>query len=262
MLKVLIVEDEALAAEKLTMLLKAIDASIEVLAVLASVERAVQWLTNNQADLIFLDIHLSDGVSFKIFERIEVHTPIIFTTAYDQFAIKAFEQNSVAYLLKPVDRNELEKALNKYHRLTATSPTAPLNQQAMEQLLGQLMHQQQPTTPQPNHKQRIMVSYGGNMRSIDIAQVAVFYAHEKANYLVNQANSKYIVDETLEKLEAERNPRQFFRVNRKYLINITAVKEVKALSNRKLEVLLHATTPDKVLVPTEKITRFKQWLNS
>lgn len=250
-MRALIIEDEQLAAERLQMLLDEREESVEVLAVIDSVKRAVQWLMVNEVDLIFMDIHLSDDISFKIFDQVEVMVPVIFTTAYDEYAIKAFDQNSLAYLLKPIDREALNKAFVKYHRFAGK----PDLSDSLKSLLAAY-------GPEPQYKKRIMVSYGGKMQTIPIHEVAAFYVHERAVSLKTHSGKKYIVDESLELIESWVNPDQFFRVNRKYLINIDSVKEVLQYSARKLKVNLNVETPELILVPTEKITRFKQWLAS
>jgi len=256
MLKVLIIEDEKLAADKLVMLLKSIEPDAEIVGIIDSVSNSIQWLTNHSADLIFMDINLSDDISFKIFESVNVETPIIFTTAYDQFAIKAFEQNSIAYLLKPIDKDELEKSLQKYHRFGKQNSPIP---DSLHQLFNQFKDKENNTQEK---KRRLMVSYGGKMRAISISDIALFYVHEKAVYLVTQSAKKYVIDETLDTLENWVEPHQFFRVNRKYLVNIKSITEVVKYSQRKLKLSLEVETPSLVLVPSEKITKFKNWLNN
>ena len=254
-MQVLIIEDEQLASDKLQMLLHEVADHIEVHDVLESVSQAVAWLQANEADLIFMDIHLSDDLSFKIFDQVDLNTPIIFTTAYDEYAIKAFDQNSLAYLMKPISREALKKAIDKYERLN--QPQLNLND-SLKNLLKQYT---QAEVPVPK-KKRIMVSYGGKMMTIPLERAALFYAQDRAVYLATEEGKRYVVDETLEKIETWVDESQFFRVNRKYLININAVKEAIHYSARKLKLNLAIETPDLVLVPTEKITRFKTWLNS
>ncbi|MCE7995533.1 MAG: response regulator transcription factor [Roseivirga sp.] len=255
-MRVLILEDEHLAAEKLIMLLEEAEPDIEVAAVIESVKNAIVWLADNQADLIFMDIHLSDDLSFKIFDAVQVSTPIIFTTAYDEYAIRAFDQNSLAYLLKPIESESLSRALDKYHRYSRP-------QQDVSDSLKLLLssYTAKNTTP-ITAKKRVMVSYGGKMQTVLIQDVACFYTHDRAVYLVTKTGKRYVVDDSLEKVETWTNPEHFFRVNRQYLVHIEAVAEALQYSARKLKVNLTVDTPDLILVPTDKITRFKQWLNT
>jgi len=254
MLRILIIEDEALAAEKLEMLLRQIREDLEVLAVIPSVSEAVSWLSLHRADLIFVDINLNDDLSFKIFEQVPVETPLIFTTAYDQFAIRAFEQNSIAYLLKPIDPDALQAALEKFDRYTKNSGPADILR--LQQMMQELQQKQTQA-----YRDRIMVSYGGKIRTISTQDVAVYYAYEKATYLVTMTGTRYVLDETLEKIAGRSDPKNFFRVNRRYLLNIRAINEVQSYSSRKLRIITPVETPDMVLVPAEKITHFKRWLN-
>ena len=253
-MRALIIEDEELAADRLLMLLKEREEQIEVMAVLDSVKRSVQWLTVNEADLIFMDIHLSDDISFKIFEEVSVNAPVIFTTAYDEYAIRAFDQNSLGYLLKPIDREGLDRAITKYHRFVGKGSDLS---DSIKSLLES--YESKDTS---SYKKRIMVSYGGKMQTIPINQVATFYIHERAVFMKTHEGKKDIVDDSLEQIESWTQPDMFFRVNRKFLINIESVREVLQYSSRKLKVNLIVETPELVLVPTEKITRFKKWLAS
>ncbi len=244
---ILIIEDEELASEKLKMLLQEIDPAHRVLATLDSVADSVRWLSMNQADLILLDIHLSDDLSFKIFEQIQVDTPIIFTTAYDEFAIKAFEQNSIAYLLKPVGIGELRRGLEKYQKLAGNSP---IKTQEFQELLSHF---------QRDVIKRVIVSFGGKMRAIDTKDIALFYSAEKVTYLLTFSGTRYVVDDSLDQTESSLNPREFFRVNRRYLVQFSAIQEVLQYSSRKLKLELAVDHQEVVTVPTEKITKFKRW---
>ncbi len=257
-MRVLILEDEQLAAEKLIMLLEEAMPELEVVAVIESVKNAIAWLAGNEADLIFMDIHLSDDLSFKIFDSLQVTTPIIFTTAYDEYAIRAFDQNSLAYLLKPIDSEALTRALDKYDRYSR--PQKEVND-SLRLLLDNYTAKSN-SAGASGFKKRVMVSYGGKMQTVLIQDVACFYAHERAVYLVTRQGKRYVIDESMEKIESWTSPDEFFRVNRQYLIHIEAVREVVQYSARKLKVNLSVETPDLVLVPTDKITRFKRWLNT
>lgn len=246
---VVIIEDEALAAERIQILLNEIDPSIRVKKILGSVAASVSWLTVNSADLLFCDIHLADDLSFNIFKEVEVEIPIIFVTAYDEYAIKAFEQNSVAYLLKPVNEEDLKKSLEKYHRVHR-----PANME-FNLLMEEISRLRNPPSAP---KQRIAVTYGGKLRSIALKDVVVFYIQNKVVYLVTNDGSRYVIDDSLEHLSTTLGT-DFFRVNRKSIIHIEGIREVIPYSSRKLKVELYVDVPEPILVPTEKITAFKNW---
>ena len=247
---VVIVEDEKLASDKLTMLLKSIDDTINIRAVLTSVGESRKWFSMNECDLIFMDINLSDDLSFNIFKEVEITTPIIFTTAYDEYAIKAFEQNSISYLLKPIDSEELKRSLNKYYELNKR--TDEMMYRKLSALAG--------TIPAKEEKlrERFSVTYGGKIRSIAIKDVSLFYVKDGVVYMVTHAGSKYVMDMTLEKIEQEVS-NEFFRVNRQFLIHIDSIDEVIPFSARKLKINTKIPVEESILVPSEKITRFKNW---
>lgn len=250
--KVLIIEDEKLAAKKLKMLLQQLDAGFEVLDIIPSVEKAVHWLSNYTADLIFLDINLSDDVSFKIFERVEIETPIIFITAYDEYAIRAFKQNSLDYLLKPVTQDELAVSLKKYEKYKNRS--AEVNER-MKLILKEYF-------PQQTAKSRVLISYGSKHKSIELSKVAYLYAYEKGVFLTTFDNKTYLINETLDVMESQLDKKVFFRVNRKFLVNINAIEDTEKYSSRKIKVNLFPEPKFSAIVPVEKITPFKAWMNS
>lgn len=255
MLKVVIIEDEELAAQKLTLLLHQIDPQIHVLDVVDSVANAVTWLGTHKADIIFLDINLSDDHSFKIFDEVQIDTPIIFTTAYDEFAIKAFDFNSISYLLKPIDIEELRKGLNKFRKMQQRDPAEFHGD--MTSMMHYIQSQQKRTAVQT----RIVVNYGSKLRSIDLTDVALFYSKDKATSLRTNGGAKYLVDKSLDQLEEMVSPASFFRVNRNFLVNLHSIDEVIPFSSRKLKLSMKVSLDDMILVPTEKITRFKQWFS-
>ena len=250
MIEVVIVEDEKLASDKLEMLLKSIDASIHTKAVLTSVEESIKWFTTNQCDLVFLDINLSDDLSFNIFKEVNIDTPIVFTTAYDEYAIRAFEQNSLAYLLKPIAKEELEKSLTKFHSLNRRAES--LWSQKFAGIFSGFRNQKE------NVKDRFSVSYGGKMRSIAAKDVALFYVKDRIVYLVTNSGTKYVMDKTMEKIEEEVG-REFFRVNRQYLVHIETIEEVIPYSSRKMKVNTKVAVDERIVVPSDKITHFKKW---
>jgi DNA-binding LytR/AlgR family response regulator len=249
MLKVLIVEDEFPAAKRLIRLLEQVDPTIEVLDTLDSVERAVAWLKQHQADLIFLDIHLADGNSFSIFEQVTVKTPIIFATAYDKYAIQAFKLNSVDYLLKPIEREELAQSLAKYRDTRQTQ--APLDVEALLRAMQ----------PQHEYQKRFMVTAGDKIKSVPIEEVAYFFGQQKYVFLTTKDNRQYIVDFTLGKLEDMLDPQRFFRINRQFIISFDAIASMFAYSKSRVKIELDPPGEIEAIVSIEKAPRFKEWLN-
>lgn len=251
-MKVLIVEDEQLAADTLESMLLELNSEIEILDKIDSVKKAVKWLSENEADLLFLDIHLADGKSFSIFEKVDIKTPIIFTTAYDQYAIKAFKLNSIAYLLKPIDEEELEEALEKYESLKTSSSGVDVASilRAIDQ-------------KEAAFQKRFMVTTGEKIRSILIEEVAYFMGEDKYLYLITKDNKKYIIDSTLTKLEQLLDPERFFRINRKFTISFDSIKEMVAYSKSRVKVELDPPAPYdlEAIVSVDRSGSFKKWLN-
>lgn len=251
-MKVVIVEDEKPAAEKLKLAIKKADPGIETVAVLNSVEEAIQWLLKNpQPDLIFMDIELSDGLSFEIFRKSPVQCPVIFITAYDEYWQEAFEHNSIDYLLKPVKQDKLNAALNKYELLK--KHFAASFQQLME------WKQQESNI---TYKKRLLVKRGLDYVSLKTEDIAYCYATHKVICLVNNQNQKFILDKSLSDLEKDLNPSVFFRVNRKYLMNINAVKRIKAFSKGKLLLGVDPPVEEEIIISSENVTAFKEWIGS
>ena len=251
-MNVLIVEDEILAAEKLEQMLSEVNPSIRILAKPGSIKESVKWLMNHTADLIFLDIQLSDGISFSIFEQVAVNTPVIFTTAYDQYAIKAFQLNSIAYLLKPIRKSDLAESLRKYQTLkSAFSIDFDL---LMANIQGR----------EPDYKKRFLIQIGEKIRKIEITEIAYFYVLEKGIYLKTYQGNSYPVDLTLDRLETMLNPERFFRINRKYIVNMDSIANMVAYSRGriKLELKPKADEEFEAIVSVDRSADFKKWLNS
>ena len=251
-MKVLIVEDESMAAKRLVTLLEKIDPEIEVLAKLDSVKRAVAWLGENKADLLFFDIQLADGLSFEILEQVEVTSPIVFTTAFDEYAIQAFKLNSVDYLLKPIDPEELENALSKYKDLFASKEAPSMNMAMIEQAM-QMMTKK--------HKERFVVKIGEHIRTLPVAETAYFFSQEKATYLQTIEKNRFIIDYTLEQVEQLIDPEKFFRINRKYLVSLEAVKDIVTYSNSRLRLILNHSDEMDAIVSRDKVQEFRKWLD-
>ncbi|WBA43698.1 LytR/AlgR family response regulator transcription factor [Hymenobacter canadensis] len=252
---VLLLEDEYPAAERLQRQLLQAAPEAQVLAVLDSVAATLQWLDNNPTpDLILSDIQLADGLSLEIFEQAVVRSPVIFTTAYDAYAIRAFRANSVDYLLKPVKLLELQAALAKLRewRTPAAAPTQPA--QRLEHLLDSLPRPERP------YKTRFLVRHGEQLLPLPAAQVAWFQSRHETTTLVAQDGRRFVVDYTLEQLESLLDPRQFFRLNRQFLAQLPAVQRLHPHFNGKLLLELHPAPSEEVLVSREKASALKQWL--
>ncbi|MEO7768331.1 MAG: LytTR family DNA-binding domain-containing protein [Ferruginibacter sp.] len=251
-MQVIIIEDEKPAAEKLQQAIAQCDGSFEVVAILNSVRASVDWLTTHPLPgLVFMDIELSDGLSFKIFEECNITCPIIFTTAYDEYWQEAFEYNSIDYLLKPVKQEKLAAALKKYHSIKEYFHTH------FQQLI---QWQQMPT--REKFKKRFLVKRGQDYITVKIENIAYFYATHKLVCLVDRDNQKFILDKSLADLEKEINPAQFYRANRKYLVNITAIKKIKVYPKSKLLVELEPMSKEELIISQESVQGFKEWIGS
>ena len=257
MINVLIVEDEPLAARRLADLLARQPVPVAVVGTAESVAEAVGLLRTTAPDVLFLDIHLADGLSFELFERAEVRCPVIFTTAYDQYALRAFKHNSIDYLLKPLDADELAAAVR---RLQARQPSLTAAPALDPAVLAQLMQQLQ---PRPQYKQQFVVRVGEHLKVVPVEQVAYFFSLEKATLLQTTANRRFVVDQTLEQLEALLDPARFFRLNRAYLVGADAIQDIIHYTNSRLQTVLRPPAPEgaTVLVSREKVGAFKQWLD-
>jgi two-component system response regulator LytT len=251
-MRVIIVEDEKPAATHLKWLLNNIDSTIEVIAEFDTVREASKELPKIQADLIFLDIHLADDISFKIFENIKVSTPVIFTTAYDQYAIKAFQLNSIDYLLKPIEQHKLEGALQKFESLKDSfSSNNEMVQKMMEML-----------SPQKKIKSRFMVEAGKKIISVKAEDVAFFSSEEKYTFLTTFDNRSYPINNSLDKLELELDQSMFFRINRKFIINIDSIDQIYYLSTSKIKLDLKPSPESDTIVSIRRLKAFKEWLEN
>lgn len=247
-MKVIIIEDEKPAAEKLKKSIQKIDPSIAIESVLGTIKDSVEWLNNNPTpELVFMDIELADGLSFKIFEEIKIKCPVIFTTAYDEYWQEAFEHNSIDYLLKPIKQEKLEAALKKYEQL---KKYFTVNFQ-------QLMQWQQ--QPKQAYKKRFLVKKGTDYITVKTEDIAYFYATHKLVCMVEKEGQKFILDKSLADLEKELEPAIFYRVNRKYLVNINAIKKIKSYPKSKLQLELTPHVTEDVIVSQENTAAFKEW---
>ncbi|MGE5679536.1 MAG: LytR/AlgR family response regulator transcription factor [Bacillota bacterium] len=254
-MKVLIIEDEAPASRRLQKLLNEIDPAIEVLESLDSVDSSVRWLKSHPApELIFMDIQLSDALSFEIFQNVNVDCPVIFTTAYDEYAIQAFKVNSIDYLLKPIDSDDLSRSLAKYRKI---KDAYSVNYKAGE--IAELLKTLTPS--QPVYKSRFLIKIGTNLLIIQSPEVAYFYVSNKLTYLVTFHGKKHVVDYTLDELEELLDPADFFRANRSYIININVIDNISSVFSGKLKVKLRLKTEEDIIISREKTSPFREWLD-
>jgi DNA-binding LytR/AlgR family response regulator len=265
MLRCIIVEDEPLAARRLADMLARSPEPLEILGTAESVAQAVTLLRDIMPDVLFLDIQLADGLSFEIFEQVVVRCPVIFTTAYDQYALQAFKVNSVDYLLKPIDADELAAAVAKLRQRlpTAPAPAATPLPAFDPALLAQLMQQmQQGAPPAASYKTQFVVRVGEHLKVVPLDQIAYFFSLEKATFLQTAEGRKFVVDYTMDQLETLLDPRRFFRLNRAYLIQQSAIQDIIHYTNSRLQTVLKPVAPDaQVLVSREKVSVFKSWLD-
>ena len=248
-MKIVLIEDEAPAIEKLERYLLKYDPTFEIVAKLQSISTSVDWFSDNHNsfDLIFMDIQLSDGLSFEIFSKITIEKPIIFITAFDEYAIDAFKVNSVDYILKPVTFTDLSKALRKHEKLRASYSI----NDAVENVTT--------IVSKKKVKDRFLVRLGNHIHAVNTSDISLFYAEGRTVFLLTNERKKFIVEYNLEKLVALLDTRLFYRVNRKFIININAINDVIVYSNSRLKITPHIIFDKEIVVSREKVTSFKKW---
>jgi two-component system, LytTR family, response regulator LytT len=250
-MNVIIIEDEKPSARRLQRMLEKLE--IQSKTMLHSVEESLEWFQNNQhPDLIFLDIQLSDGLSFEIFETIDIKSAVIFTTAYDEYALQAFKLNSIDYLLKPIDEDDLAKAVKKYQERIPQKQTVNIDFNDIKKLLVNPIDRE--------YKKRFSVKVGQHIKLINIDDIECFYSENKGTYLHTNDGRDYLLDITLELLENELEPRTFFRINRKFFVNIHAIKDMVSYTNSRLQIKLKTYNAEEVIVARERVKDFKDWL--
>lgn len=253
-MKVLIVEDEALAAEKLSKTLLEVSDNCEIMAVLNSVDSSIEWLRNNQTpDLILSDIHLADGLCFNIFSEIEVECPIIFTTAYEKYAIQAFEVNSVDYLLKPIEASRLQTALSKYEKLKSSqleSRTALFEE--FKEMLAQSTRE---------YKSRFLCKIGNKIKSVPVTSVRYFYSKDKMSFIMDTDGNRLPVNNTLDEIDQLVDPKNFFRVNRQFITHYGAISEINPYFKGRLKIKLDPDIDEDIVISSDKSPQFKSWLD-
>jgi len=250
-MKILIIEDEAPAAEKLKRELAKLEADIEIMDVLDTVRESIEYLESHTPELIFCDIHLADGLSFNIFEKVQIRTPIIFTTAYDQYALQAFKLNSIDYLLKPINGKELSNSIKKYSEWYGNK-TEQIDFKA-------LINAMQSGTQE--YQKRFLVYAGERIKTVFTEEIAYFFAEQKYVYMVTRKADQYIVDYTLDKLETLLDPEQFYRINRQFIIKIYAIKNMYNYPKSRVKLELDPSCKKEAIVSMDRAADFKQWLN-
>ena len=250
-MNVIIIEDEKPAARRLSRMLEKLN--VDVNTMLHSVEESINWFHNNEhPDLIFLDIQLSDGLSFEIFDEVAIDSSIIFTTAYDEYALQAFKLNSIDYLLKPIDEDDLKRAVSKFESRAPQSQNVQVNFEDIKKLL---------TNPlERDYKKRFTVKVGQHLKMIPIDAIECFYSENKGTYIHTTENRDYLIDMTLEQLENELEPKTFFRISRKFFVNINAIKDMVSYTNSRLQIKLNSYKDQDVIVARERVRDFKDWL--
>lgn len=251
-MNVIVIEDEKPAARRLSRMLDVL--GIEVKTMLHSVEESLNWFQDNEhPDLIFLDIQLSDGLSFEIFEEIPVKSAIIFTTAYDEYALKAFKLNSIDYLLKPIDEDELKKAVEKYQNQQPKESDLQVNIDDIRRLLINPVDRK--------FKKRFTIKIGQHIKIIHVDEIECFYSENKATYIHTNSKRNYLIDGALEHWQDQLDPEQFFRVNRTFIVHINAIKDIVAYTNSRLKLMLHSYQEAEIIVSRERVKDFKNWID-
>jgi len=254
-MKTIIIEDEKPAARLLQRKLEKLNVQVEVM--LHSVQEAIEWFSKNEhPDLIFLDIQLSDGLSFELFEKVEIKSAVVFTTAYDEYALRAFKLNSIDYLLKPIDADELAIAISKFksHFLK------PKEEVLASQMDFEKIKQMFQSSFDHNSKKRFTVKIGQHLKVISTDEIECFFSENKGTYIHTFDNRNYLIDATLEVLEQELEAKDFFRISRKFIISIKSIKEILIYTNSRLRVILPTYKDEEVIVSREKVTNFKNWI--
>lgn len=252
-MKVIIVEDEPLAADRLNDLILQYDPEIEVIAKFQSVKNTIAWFNEEYpVDLAFFDIQLSDGLSFEVFDNTLVSCPVIFTTAFNEYAIKAFKVNSIDYLLKPFDLEDITRAIDKFKRNFSNNNNLQVQQGVFDKVLSLLSNK---------YKQRFVIKVGEHIRSVPVENIHYFYSLEKATFLLTSDDHNYVIDYSLEQVENLIDPERFFRINRKYIITMDSIMDIITYSNSRLKIELKHSDDHDVIVAREKVKQFKKWLD-
>jgi DNA-binding LytR/AlgR family response regulator len=252
-MNILIIEDEPQAADRLSKLVMQIKSDSNILSKIDSVKKSVAWLKSNpKSDLIFMDIQLADGLSFEIFDQVEVSSPVIFTTAYNEYALKAFKVNSIDYLLKPVDKDELVASFKKLETLTSAPASSTKMMESITKAMQMLTKK---------YKERFVIKIGEHLKSIEVAEILFFYSLEKATFAQTKDGRKHILDFTMDQLEGLIDPSQFFRINRKYFVSAHSIQDMISYTNSRLKLVLRTSDDADIVVARERVQEFKEWLD-
>lgn len=250
-MKAVIVEDELIAAQNLQRLIQQVDSDIEVIVVLQSVEESIEWFMLHPApELVFMDIHLADGSSFSIFEKVEISCPIIFTTAYDEYALKAFEVNSIDYLLKPISLKNFERALSKFRSMVAAKDD---NSELISHLLATFKQTKEA------FKSNFLIPHKDKFIPLAVSKIACLYTENKMVNIVTDDQQIYHIDSSLEDLGNQLHPALFFRANRQYIVSHKAIKDISIWFGSKISINLYVNVPDKIIVSKARVSEFKTW---
>ena len=256
-LNIVIVEDEPVTARNLAHLLQTIDDNVNMVASLASVEEAVDWfrINNHNYNLVFMDIRLADGLSFDIFTQVEIQTPVIFVTAYNDYGITAFKNNGIDYILKPFESDDLEQALNKFKKFTSKADTS-INNLQISQLIEQI------NNPGRLYKRSFLVHYRDKLIPVDAISVSFFYTANEIVYAYTIDDKMYVMDYTMDSLMRQLDPDSFFKANRQFIVNRKCITEVDFFFNGRLSLKIKPEPPEKILVSKARVPEFKMWMNS
>lgn len=250
-MKVVIVEDEELSQRFLKKLISDKYPDISIVKVLDSIKDSIEYFSKEKVDLIFMDIQLKDGYCFKIFEGVDITTPIIFTTAFDEYAIKAFEQNSISYILKPLDEDKLEMAMNKFFKISSLPEK---NDDNFKNLLSIL-------NPEIKYKKRITIKLGDRIIIVEEKDIAYFIAENRTCYLYTKDNDKYIVDFSLDTISSQLNPKIFYRISRDCITSFSSIKDIKRFYKGRLNISLIPDYGENIIISKERVNDFMEWLN-
>ena len=257
-MRYLIIEDEPLAQDELVRMLKALDPNFTLLASIDSVKESVDWFNNNeQPDIVFMDIHLSDNICFDIFNKVEITAPVIFTTAYDQYAIEAFKTNGIAYLLKPIEEEELVAALKKFRTLTNTN----IELSSIHSHIQQLSTLNSQLSTLNSYKERVLAKVGDNYQHVAMQDVAYFYSEDHYTFVATKDKQRYIINYTLDTLVEQINPQQFFRISRQFIVNINAIDNISKHFNGRLKITVNPSFSEDMYVSRNRVQTFLAWLD-
>lgn len=254
-MNVLIIEDEELAAKRLEKLILTVDNNINIITTLESIEESVEWFKNNKhPDLIFLDIQLSDGLSFNIFKLIEVNSPVIFTTAYDEYALKAFEINSIDYLLKPIDIEKLNLSIDKYHKLKDNYSNKNINID-INKIIADL------TIDKKTYKSRFLINKADSLLIVKTNDIAYFYSEQKATFIITKDKQRHIISDSLDNINKSLDPLLFFRINRQFIVSINSIAKINNYFNYKLKLeLMPKSMSEETVISKANVKGFKEWI--